>query len=199
MSHGQDILDDLGDEGACSSPSFRQSNQANQLCNAIHSLSLSGQSDAPARRALEVPEEIQRRMDFNRPEFFHRRSLDGRSMDSQRGTDSPVRTSFDSNGRRSCDSHSMRSLDPEDFPDYASYLAARVCTIKRSMDPSSANGQDVLDEIYEIQDLEFEEEVIEDVEPEDFSDFSAFRERYNTMLERAKYNYEMGKSNIHLQ
>ena len=93
----------------------------------------------------------------------------------------------------------MRSLDPEDFPDYASYLAARVCTIKRSMDPSSANGQDVLDEIYEIQDLEFEEEVIEDVEPEDFSDFSAFRERYNTMLERAKYNYEMGKSNIHLQ
>ncbi len=71
--------------------------------------------------------------------------------------------------------------------------------MKRSMDPSGGSGHDVLDEIYEVQDLELEEEDIEDVDPEDFPDFEAFRERYNTMLDRAKYNYDMGKSNIHLQ
>ncbi len=196
MSSGVDILheDDLPHDASIS-------NQPDQLCDEMHSLSITSREDPPARRGLDVPPELLQRLDFNSPGFFQRRSQDGRqsSENSQRGSDSPVRHSLDSNGRRSSDSHSRRSLDPGDFPDYGAYLAARVCSIKRSMDPSSGSGHDVLDEIYEVQDLEFEEEDIEDIDPEDFPDFEAFRERYNTMLDRAKYNYEMGKSNIHLQ
>ncbi len=67
------------------------------------------------------------------------------------------------------------------------------------MDPSGGSDQDILDEIYEVHDLRMEDDDDQDIDPEDCPDFEAFRERYNTMLKRAKYNYEMGKSNIHLQ
>ena len=198
MRAGLDLLDDLGDDDL----QPKNNDPSERLNIGMNSMSISSNeaitTQVSARRALEVSEPTQRRMEFNRPEFPHRRSNDGRSFDCNRGHETPSRGSFES-GRRSSDSHSRRSLDPSDFPDYASYLAARVCTIKRSMDPSISGGQDVLDEIYEVQDLEFEEEAIDDVDPEEFADFGAFRERYNAMLERAKYNHEMGKSNIHLQ
>ena len=199
MSIGVDVLDDLDVDVPPRNAST--SNPSDQLCNEMHSLSITSREDASARRGFDVPPALLQRLDFNGPEFFQRRSQDGRrSFDTtQRGTESPVRHSLDSNGRRSTDSHGRRSLDPGDFPDYGAYLAARVCSIKRSMDPTSGSGQDVLDEIYEVQDLEMEEEDIQDIDPEDFPDFEAFRERYNKMLERARYNNEMERSNIHLQ
>lgn len=175
-----------------------------------------------------ISREISREDDHDSHDLDHTHQGDRRSTDQLRASfDMAFRRSLDSCSRRSVDRRSIDrrsidsvrssrpSLDVADYPDYATYLAARLSHVaqnqiltRRSMERRSLDrpglevagegGDDAeINDIYELHDLEDEEEELNDIDPEEMPNFEAFRERYSMLVNRADYNHNMAQSNLH--